>query len=106
MAINTNVVRVGVLDPSGQPARFTLSIFGIPTEKFYESPGGGNPILEALLEQRNYQRSVDAVSVDEGEDSLYTAGYSSSMFMVHEVHRDELCPPHIVLERSDLANDF
>lgn len=101
MAINTNVVRVGVLDPSGRPARFTLSIFGIPTRNLMEIPGGGNVVLEALLEQRMMNRT----SPDRGV-SLYEIGYSSSVFMVEEVHSDELRPPRVIIERSDLANDF
>lgn len=98
MAIDTNVVRVGILTPDAQEARFTVSIFGIPTKNFFESPGGGTPIREALLEQREYSTGI----------SLEEVGYRSSMFMIQEVHSNELCPPRreVFIQRSKLADDF
>lgn len=74
MAINTNVVSVKILTPDATEARFSLSIFGLPTRHFYTSPGGGNEIRLALKRANGLD------------------GYISSPFLVRQVYEEELKP--------------
>lgn len=84
MSINTSVVSFALMDADVQPARFTISIFGIPYSKFMVSPGGGNILYEALSDHRG-----------DGNISLLEMGYRGSPFMVRDVPERELAPMRI-----------
>ena len=75
MAIDKTVMEVGIFNPDMSPARFTLSIFGLPKQHFNTVPGGGNEIMDALRTQ-----------------GLRELGYSTSMFMTRKLHDKELQP--------------
>jgi len=73
MAIDKTVMEVGIFNPDMSPARFTLSIFGLPKQHFNTVPDGGKEILEALLEQRCHTPGPDK------NVSLKELGYSTSI---------------------------
>jgi len=108
MAIDTTVVRVGILDPNGQTARFSVSVFGIPVRKFYEIGSdeplsGSGSIKIALADQRCHIPGPDK------NYSLLEMGYRPiSPFHLEQVHPHSLQPPvrERFIQRSKLANDF
>ena len=73
MAINTTVISASILTPDNEPARFTVSVFGIPTSHFFTTPGGGNEIRLALKRSK-------------------LEGYYSSPFLIRELYEGELKP--------------
>ena len=94
------VVSVAILDPDGEPARFTVSIIGLPIEKLQligsDRPDEGSmPVRIALGEQRDAEGW-----------SLLEEGYRPvSMFHCRQLALEELQPPKPIY-RSSLSNDF